>query len=207
MLGDVAFLTYCFSNILPDNLPTTTSTALLHAHSVTVRPLRREDADLELRFGLGLSEESRYSRFFGGVRFSPETLAALVNIDFTRDVALIATTAVEGKETPVGVARYVLLPPGDAAEFALTVADRWQGSGIGRLLLGRLVEIARERGLRRLWGETLATNAPMIGLAARLGFTARAHPQDPTLRVLERDLHDEMAAFVGRQPGAPETEA
>jgi acetyltransferase len=174
---------------------------------VTVRPLRREDADLELRFGLGLSEESRYSRFFGGMRFTPEVLAALVNTDFSRDVALIATTTVEGKETPIGVVRYVLTPEGDAAEFAITVADQWQGGGVGKLLLGRLVEIARERGLRRLWGETLATNHPMIVLAASLGFRVTAHPQDATLRVLDRDLHDETAAFVGRQAGAPETEA
>jgi acetyltransferase len=192
---------------MSDLFPATTSSALLHAHSVTVRPIRREDADLELRFGLGLSDETRYSRFFGGVRLTPETLAALVNIDYSRDVALIATTTVDGKETPIGVVRYVLAPDGDAAEFAVTVADSWQGGGVGRLLLGRLVEIARERGLRRLWGETLATNHPMIGLAVALGFKVTTHRDDPTLRVLERDLHDETAAFVGRQAGPPETEA
>ncbi len=172
-----------------------------------MRPLRREDADLELRFGLALSNESRYSRFFGGMPFTPEALAALVNVDFARDMALIATTTVDGKETPIGVVRYVLSPQGDAAEFAVTVADPWQGAGIGRLLLGRLVEIARERGLRRLWGETLATNHSMIGLATGLGFRVIVHPEDATLRVLDRDLHDQTAAFVGRQPGTPETEA
>ena len=189
------------------DLPLTTSSAVLHAHSVTVRPLQRTDADLELRFGLGLSDETRYSRFFGGVRFTPDVLASLVNTDFSRDVALIATTTVDGKETPIGVARYVLTPDGDAAEFAITVADQWQRGGVGHLLLGRLVEIARSRGLRRLWGETFATNHPMIGLAASLGFKVTTHPDDPTLRRLERDLHDEVAAFVGRETGAPESEA
>jgi len=191
----------------PRDLPLTSSSAILHAHSVTVRPLRREDADLELRFGLGLSGETRYSRFFGGVQLTPGTLASLVNIDYSRDVALIATTTLDGKETPIGVARYVLVPEGDAAEFAITVADKWQGGGVGRMLLGRLVEVARERGLRRLWGETFATNHPMIHLAAALGFKVTVHPDDPTLRRLERDLHDEIAAFVGRQSGGPESEA
>jgi acetyltransferase len=191
----------------PSDLPLTSSSALLHAHSVTIRPLRREDADLELRFGLGLSGETRYSRFFGGVRFTPDTLASLVNIDYSRDVALIATTTVDGKETPIGVARYVLMPAGEAAEFAITVADQWQGGGVGRLLLGRLIEVARARGLRRLWGETFATNHPMIHLAAALGFNVTVHPDDPTLRRLDRDLHDEIAAFVGREAGAPESEA
>lgn len=191
----------------PRHLPSARSAAVLHAHSVTVRPLRREDADLELRFGLGLSDATRYSRFFGGVRFTPELLATLVNVDFSRDVALIATTVIAGVETPVGVARFVLLPSGDAAEFAVTVADAWQGCGIGKLLLTRLVEIARERGLRRLVGETLATNQAMSRLAASAGFRVGTHPSDPTLRILERDLQDEVAAFVGRQAGAPETEA
>ena len=191
----------------PWDLPLTSSSAILHAHSVTVRPLRREDADLELRFGLGLSGETRYSRFFGGVRYTPGVLAALVNTDFSRDVALIATTTVDGKETPIGVARYVLVPEGDAAEFAITVADQWQGGGVGHLLLARLIEIARARGLRRLWGETFATNHPMIRLAAALGFKVTVHPDDPTLRRLDRDLHDEIAAFVGREAGAPESEA
>jgi acetyltransferase len=191
----------------PARLPPTRSTAVLHSHSVTIRPLRREDADLEVRLALGLSPETRYSRFFGGVRFTPELLAALVNVDFSRDIALIATTTVAGEETPIGVARYVLAPEGDAAEFAITVTDAWQGGGLGQLLLGRLVEIARERGLQRLWGETLATNHPMIRLAAALGFKVTVHPADPTLRRLERDLHDEVAAFVGRQSAAPESEA
>ncbi len=190
----------------PADLPAASSAPVLHAHSVTVRPLRREDTDLELRFGLGLSDATRYSRFFGAVRFTPDLLASLVNVDFSRDVALIATTAVAGHETPIGVARYVLTPEGDAAEFAITVADAWQRGGIGRMLLGRLVEVARERGLRRLRGATLATNQPMIRLAAALGFKVM-RAEDPTLRVLERDLHDELAAFVGRSAGAPDTEA
>jgi acetyltransferase len=191
----------------PSAPPPARSAALLHAHSVTVRALRREDADLELRFGLGLSDETRYSRFFGGMRFTPGLLATLVNVDFSRDVALIATTVVAGVETPIGVARFVRLPEGDAAEFAVTVADEWQGCGVGKMLLARLVEIARERGLRRLAGETLATNQAMSRLAASAGFRIGTHPGDSTLRVLERDLHDEVAAFVGRQAGAPETEA
>lgn len=191
----------------PSSFPPASSSAVLHSHSVTIRALRREDADLEVRFGLGLSDETRYTRFFGGVRFTPELLSTLVNVDFSKDVALIATTTVAGHETPIGVARYVMTPEGDAAEFAITVTDAWQGGGVGQMLLGRLVEIARERGLRRLWGETLATNHPMIRLAAALGFKVTVHPADPTLRKLERDLHDEVAAFVGRQSAAPETEA
>ena len=70
---------------------------LLHAHSLTIRALQPEHADLEVRFGLALSRESRYERFLGGgVKLTPELLARLVNVDFARDVALIATVAFGG---------------------------------------------------------------------------------------------------------------
>ena len=116
---------------------------LLHAHSLTIRALQPEHADLEVRFGLALSPQSRYERFLGGgVKLTPELLARLVNVDFSRDAALIATVAFAESETPVGVARYALTDDDDIAEIAVTIADAWQGCGLGRLL-------ARARHRRR----------------------------------------------------------
>ena len=179
--------------------PAADSWPLLHAHSVTVRPLLPEDADLLVRFGLGLTAESRYHRFLGGgVRFTPQLLERLLRVDFNRDLALVATATLEGREVPVGVARYARLADGATAEFAMTVADAWQGCGIGRLLLERLIGLARERGLRALVGDILATNEPMLRLARTLGFAVHPHPEGATLKRIERDLEDEFAAFVGR---------
>lgn len=172
---------------------------LLHAHSLTVRALQPEHADLEVRFGLGLSRESRYERFLGGgVKFTPELLARLVNVDFSRDAALIATVALSDSETPVGVARYALADDG-SAEIAITVADAWQGCGVGRLLLDRIIDVARANGVRRLTGEVLATNARMLAIARRAGFRIEVHPEGATLRRIVRELDDELSAFVGRQ--------
>ena len=79
--------------------PLTQSWPLLHAHSLTVRALRPEDADLEARFGLALSAESRYDRFLtGGVKLDEALLRRLVNVDFSRDMALIAVvTSLRGR--------------------------------------------------------------------------------------------------------------
>jgi acetyltransferase len=181
---------------------------LLHAHSLTIRALRPEHADLEVRFGLALSRESRYERFLGGgVKLTPELLARLVNVDFARDVALIATVTFAGVETPVAVARYALAPDEESAETAITVADTWHGCGLGRLLLERLVDIARQNGVRRLTGEVLATNARMLALARRTGFRVEHHPEGATLRRIVMDIDDELTAFVGTRAEFPATEA
>jgi acetyltransferase len=181
---------------------------LLHAHSLTVRALQPEHADLEVRFGLALSAQSRYERFLGGgVKLTPQLLARLVNVDFSRDAALIATVAFADSETPVGVGRYALTTEEDTAEIAVTIADAWQGCGLGRLLLERIIDAARRNGVRRLTGDVLASNARMLALARRFGFRIEAHPEGATLRRIVRDLADELAAFVGAPALSPVTEA
>jgi len=181
---------------------------LLHAHSLTIRALQPEHADLEVRFGLALSAQSRYERFLGGgVKLTQELLARLVNVDFSRDAALIATVAFAGSETPVGVGRYALTNDEDTAEIAVTIADAWQGCGLGRLLLERVTDAARRNGVRRLTGDVLAANARMLALARRFGFRIEPHPEGATLRRIVKDLEDELTAFVGTPAQVPATEA
>jgi len=181
---------------------------LLHAHSLTLRALQPEHADLEVRFGLALSAQSRYERFLGGgVKLTPQLLARLVNVDFSRDAALIATVAFADSETPVGVGRYALADDDRTAEIAITVADAWQGCGLGRLLLERVIHAARRNGVRQLTGDVLASNARMLALARRLGFGIELHPDGATLRRIVMDLADEQTAFAGRPGFSPATEA
>lgn len=180
---------------------------LLHAHSLTIRALQPEHADLEVRFGLALSPQSRYERFLGGgVKFTPELLARLVNVDLSRDAALIATVTFDGAETPVAVGRYVLGDDG-VAEIAVTVADAWQGCGLGGLLLDRVIDAAGRNGVRQLTGDVLATNTRMLALARRLGFRIEPHPEGGMLRRIVRDLAEEAAAFVGAAASSLPTEA
>ncbi len=70
------------------------------------------------------------------------------------------------------------IPIGGSAEFAVVVADAWQGRGLGHALMRMLVGCARRRGFRRLVGNVLAANAPMLALVARLGFESRPDPDD-----------------------------
>ena len=108
-----------------------------------------------------------------------------MTVDYSRDMALAATTMLGGAETLIGVARYVR--ENGNAEFALVVADAWQGRGIGSRLLGKLVAVARRRGLKQIYGDILRMNRPMLQLVGKLGFTLGRH-EDPTLTRASLDL-------------------
>lgn len=92
----------------------------------------------------------------------------------------IAAAAMLDGETLIGVSRYVRDKDGDAAEFALVVADAWQGRGIGTRLLAKLIDVARRRRLQRLYGDVLGVNRPMLELVRKLGFRLDRH-EEPTL--------------------------
>jgi acetyltransferase len=151
---------------------------------VPVRPIRPEDVALETRFFERLSEKSRYQRFHYDLhKLPPEMLARFTQLDYDRELALVALDPAGGEF--IGVGRYAPNPDGESAEFALTVADAWQGRGVGRALLERLCECARTAGYSALWGHILNANVDMLGLAARLGFTEAGRDGD-VLSVVRR---------------------
>ncbi len=167
----------------PESL--TTSWDLGLNHSITVRPIRPEDADIEVEFARRLSPTSRYNRFLGGgVGLTPEMLQKFVHIDFSRDMALIATVTLEDAETAIGVARYSRLADGTSCEFAIVIADLWQGCGLGRRLLGKLIDSARGHGIRKIVGVVLSANASMLHLARSLGFRVERHPEGGELSLV-----------------------
>jgi acetyltransferase len=149
--------------------------------------LRPHDREIEHAFVSGLSPDTRSNRLLGGAKaITREYIESLVTVDYSRDMALAATTMLDG-ETLLGVARYVLDEDNESAEFAIVVADAWQGRGIGSRLLGKLVDVARRHGIKRLYGDILAVNRPMLELARKLGFTLGRH-EDPTLTRASLDL-------------------
>ena len=156
---------------------------------VVIRPIRPEDAELTQGFVKSLSEETKYFRFMDTVsELSPGELARLTQIDYTREMALLALTEIEGREVELGVARYAINPDGDSCEFALVVNDAWQKQGIGHKLMGVLMDVARSQGLQRMDGEVLKTNRPMLHLVQGLGFRIEPHPEDDAVRRISREL-------------------
>ncbi len=164
----------------------TTGWPLIPGHAIVVRPLMPDDAELIVSLGKALSSESLYQRFLnGGIKHNARLLNQLVNVDFTRDLALIATITFAGDEMPIGVARYARSDTDpNSAEFAITVADAWHGHGIGKRLLARLVDHAVAAGIDRITGDVLATNTAMLALARSVGFRVTAHPDGSHLRLI-----------------------
>ncbi|MGE5320247.1 MAG: GNAT family N-acetyltransferase, partial [Hyphomicrobiaceae bacterium] len=158
-------------------------------NDVLIRPIRPEDAELTQGFVRSLSEETKYFRFMDALsELSPAALARLTQIDYTREMALLALTEIEGREVELGVARYAINPDGESCEFALVVDDHWQKQGIGHKLMDVLMDVARTKGLKVMEGEVLKTNRPMLKLVEALGFRIEPHPEDDAVRKIARAL-------------------
>ncbi len=143
---------------------------LRNGQHVTLRLLQPADRELYLNGFAKLSAEARYHRFFEPK--DPLTAAEvhyLVDLDQVHHFAIVATHGHDPAEG-VGLARCVEIPgTPNVAEPAVTVLDHWQGLGIGRLLMRRLVEAARARGVERFHVDILAGNSPMLSLLDEVG--------------------------------------
>jgi acetyltransferase len=157
---------------------------------VIIRPIRPEDAELEQEFVKNMSDESRYYRFMDTLRELTQTmLVRFTQIDYDREMALVAVmTDDEGKESQIGVARYVGNPDGESVEFALAVGDDWQKCGVGRKLMTALIDCARMKGYRAVVGDVLSTNSKMFRLMTSLGFTIHPHPEDTAVKRVVKPL-------------------
>jgi acetyltransferase len=155
---------------------------------ITLRPIRPEDLALERAFVVGLSEETRYQRLLAARKLLPGELERLTRIDCDREMALIATIQTDEGEQQIGVARYVRDADAASAEFAIVIADNWQGQGLGRQLLSSLIDCAERAGIKQLVGLTFARNSGMLALARTLGFTISMVAGDGTVRQMIRTL-------------------
>ena len=154
---------------------------LRNGRSVTLRPVRPEDAGAEDRFIRTLSPRSRLLRFHGAVNLLPATvLREMTQVDQRQHVALVAEADTDdGAPWLVADARYVVDAADPAsADFALAVADDWQRQGLARALLQRLAAHARRHGVTHLHGSVMAGNEPMLALMRDLGAALRSDPGD-----------------------------
>jgi acetyltransferase len=161
--------------------------ALRDGTQVTLRPIRPEDETLIRHFNETLSERSVYLRYLQVLNLSQRTqherLARLSFIDYDREMALVAERTNErtGQPEIIGVSRFTKLHNQPIAEFGLIISDKYQGMGIGRQLLERLIEIARHEKLTTLYGYVVPENTEMLRLVEKLGFVAQRGEGDPVV--------------------------
>ncbi|WP_112322939.1 bifunctional acetate--CoA ligase family protein/GNAT family N-acetyltransferase [Oceanibium sediminis] len=156
---------------------------------LTIRPIRPEDAESEAAFVRALSPEAKRFRFMGAMsELSAEMLVRFTQIDYRREIALVAVVTRDGKDEQHGVARYAINQDGTSCEFAIVVSDVLRRQGIGTKLMRALFAAARDHELTRMEGIVLAENTGMLNLMDELGFSRMQVPDDPDVVHVERWL-------------------
>jgi RimJ/RimL family protein N-acetyltransferase len=152
---------------------------LRDGRALTLRFVEPEDAEALQGYFRSLSVRSRYNRFLGAMSELPQTLLEhFIHVGEGDSFSVFAAIRNDGFETIVGEARYALDSDAGSFEFGLSIDDRWQGQGIGSAMLSNLQCRAAALGAKRMFGDTLRSNAVMIGLARKSGFAFMPSPDD-----------------------------
>ncbi len=169
-------------------LPHASDETLSDGTRITIRPIQPSDRQIEQAFVRSLSQMSKHYRFFSGIgELSDSMLDKFTHVHYPGNVAIIATVADDGNEEEIGVARYAMT--GElTAEFAVAVADEWQGRGVATHLLYRLLVIARQAGITELVGIVLRDNQDMLALARHLGFALHRDNDDASIVRVSKQL-------------------
>ncbi len=178
---------------------------LKHGRTIQMRPIRPEDGTALQAMVQNMSAESRYYRFMHAINdLSPQLIAQFTKLDYDRQMAFVAISNKsngqknndsDGGHTHhngevIGVGRYSMTSDRRGAEFAVSIADNWQGQGLASSLMKLVIEHARAQGLESIFGDVLVTNSPMRGLMKSLGFEASRDPNDRELLRFTLSLTD-----------------
>jgi len=164
---------------------------LWDGRTVTIRPLRADDAVRMRAFLTETSGESRYKRFQKWVHAPSNTLIHfLTDVDYDRRMAFVCSVSNEAGEELVGEARYAAPPTGTRCELGIIIKDSWRKTGIAGLLMEALIRAARNRGFEVMDGMVLANNGAMLRFARALGFAVGPMDDDrETLRIVLNLTH------------------
>src|SRR5215470_17555686 len=138
---------------------------------VLIRPAQPGDMALYADFLRDVTPEDLRLRFFAHVaELSAEEVEKLKHLDYRHEMAFVALDEATGRM--LGLVRLKDELDEKTAEFAILVRSRLKGHGLGFLLMQRVIDYAREKRLRRVYGDVLAENASMLQMCAELGFHA-----------------------------------
>ena len=168
---------------------------LLDGSAATLRPIRGSDMELERAFVRNLSPQSKFKRFMGELKeLSPEQLHAFTHPDRARESVYVVIRSTAAGQEEIAVARYIVEPDDLGCEFAITIADAWQGKGVAGRLMRALIRDARTRGLAHMSGYVLGANNRMLDFVRKLGFKIEFDRDDPAVRIARLDLRAPAAA-------------
>ncbi len=169
---------------------------LQDGREVLLRPIRPEDEPMEAAMLKTLSDQSLYFRFFGYVpKLTHDFLTRMTHIDYDREMALVAELEEQGEKRMIGVTRIIADAWGETAEFAILVADPWQHMGLGSRMFDYMLEIARDKGIRKIVASVLRSNAHMITMFRSRGFVLE--PEEDNIYSASLDLEHAIPFATG----------
>ena len=146
-----------------------------------LRPIRPEDEPLEHEMLTSLSEKTLKERFFQVIKqITHEMHVRLCNIDYEREIAIVAEIRTGDKKRMIGMGRLIIEPDLKKAEFAVVVHDAFQGKGLGYKLVDMVIGIGHEKGVEEIYGFVLSDNLKMLNMCSKLGCTIEPMEDDIT---------------------------
>ncbi|MHC4447119.1 MAG: bifunctional acetate--CoA ligase family protein/GNAT family N-acetyltransferase, partial [Planctomycetota bacterium] len=168
------------------------SCAMPDGTRILLRPIKPEDEPMWHDLLRRCSPESIRGRFHSLFHGTTHAMAARACcVDYDREIAIVAEISTNGDRSIIGVTRLVADPDHDTADFAILVADPWQGHGLGKMLTEYSLEVAMRWGLHHVTAVTNATNTRMVKIFQELGFS------------IDRQLEDNLVVVNKDVPTAP----
>jgi acetyltransferase len=144
---------------------------LRDGRTVFLRPIKPEDEPLWLEMFQNFSEKSLRNRFFNVIKDAPhEMRVRYCNIDYDREIAIVAEISEDMRKKIVGVVRVPIEPNGKKGEIAFIVADPWQGLGLGSKMVDHVIEICKDKKLETIYAIMMSDNHNAINLVKKMGF-------------------------------------
>jgi acetyltransferase len=159
---------------------------LKDGREILFRPIKPEDEPLWLEMFQSFSEDSIRYRFFQLLKETPhEVRVRYCNIDYDREIAIVPIIKEEGTPRILGVGRLTIEPDGKTGEIAFIVRDKWQGLGLGAKLVDYVIEIAAEKGIKRIVAIIMRQNHKAINLVEKMGFKVKKQDDDTVIATLQ----------------------
>ena len=162
-----------------------------------VRPILPEDEPLVHHMVANQTQEDLRLRFFAPLkRLSHQAAARLTQMDYDREMGLVAVgpDPETGETIMYGVVRITADPDNLRAEYAVMVRSDMKGQGLGYQLMNKILDYARSRGIKEVYGEVLRENTSMLGMCRALGFIRKENLDEPGVVEVRIELGGGLAA-------------
>jgi acetyltransferase len=165
--------------------------SLKNGQEVLLRPIKPEDEPMWLEMFQSFSEESIRYRFFQILKDTPhEVRVRYCNIDYDREIAIVAEIVEDGKRKILGVSRLNIEADGKNGEMAFIISDYWQGLGLGTKMVDYTLDIAKEMGVENVYAIMLQDNYRALSLTKKMGFNLEYNNDGTVKGVLDLKNED-----------------